>query len=79
MLRAAGEACKDDMKYDYGYSTETRCAWRRSTGRETSTPKEMSVDMIVRRPYMIEEHICLCTLVSGSFNVGSCHFSQIPD
>ena len=51
----AGEACKDeaadDMKYDYGYSTETRCAWRRSIGREKSTtPKEVSVDMVVRRP-----------------------------
>ena len=80
----AREDCKDeaadDMKYDYGCSTETGCVWRRSIGRETSTtPKEMSVDMIVRRPLMIEEHTCLYTLVSCSFNVGSYHFSQIPD
>ena len=68
------------MKCENGYSTETRCTWRSSIRREKSTTtKEMSVDMIVRKPSMIEEHTCLYTLVSCSFNVGKCHFSQIPD
>ena len=78
MLRTAGEACNEeaahDKKYDYGYITEIWSAWRRPIGHETSTTsKEMSVDMIVRRPQLPGGHTLLYTFVSCSFNVGKSH------
>ena len=80
--RLATKRLADNMKYDYGCSTETRGAWRRSIGREKSTTsKEMSVDMIVRRPELHGEHTCLSKQLRflPVSMLGSVIFLQIPD